>query len=198
MANINELQAELTEATNELIKCNDEKTRLEYHISHLKSIVRNRRDAIKSLRSIDSKPSVYIHVEDWSDFNNRFTEFETTVTSLDELKIPDKILKFAEDGDSYASAECYYGADNYSVTFSMDFKLLTQGFANGKVQFKAYGKNTFLSPVVEDPTYIDALQFFFKSVPVTNDYHHIYLECIEEEKKSSTDEVRVYVFHAGS
>lgn len=65
------------------------------------------------------------------------------------------------------------------------------------------GEEPYISRVLNNPTWATVLKHFDKSIPVTGDYHHNFLEGIGEYEnghlyRELPEDCRVFVFHTGS
>lgn len=100
----------------------------------------------------------------------------------------------------------YYSAYKFSKTTDEPLNNLKQVAVRGKVMFiqehdgdDFWGKGeTYQSPVVENPTWLDVAVLSNKMIQTVGDHHHIFLEGVSSRGTKTPNGVKVYEFDMGS
>jgi len=98
----------------------------------------------------------------------------------------------------------YYSAYKFSKTTDEPLNNLKQVAVRGKVMFiqdhdEFWGEGeTYQSPVMENPTWLDLAVAANKMIQTVGDYHHIFLEAVVPRKTKPLNGVKVYDFWMGS
>jgi hypothetical protein len=123
---------------------------------------------------------------------NMEKEIRAVQSKITKLKNKLKHLSIGEY-DYEPDDERYYISIDYNIiSYSMDEYLFNTFYGCNKIILinvweevfcSPYG-STYISKILHKPTYLDILIHAYKSVRKTGDYHHIYLEGLNEIRKS--------------
>lgn len=185
------LLATLNTKEKELECLKENHRKLSSDIEYITEDIETLQRGINALRG-DALPPVHVYVED-----NGKIIFELDANTEKDLIIPAKIAYKIHTEKMYNSANTGFEVDDFQVVFSMPITNLKYTII-GKIVFRSEGKEKYESPIVENPTYFEAFQYFQQSIYKTQDKHHIYLEDLYIDHCESTDEITVIRFSTGS
>ena len=185
-----ELQAELTAAVAKKARLTRANGRIQVALNYWDGVIDHRRGLLKNIHRSTLAPvtvTFYSRNDDGRIDERKDTSYNTLEEALTEVDF--NMFDYNDMG-----VDCSFEEDSFSASFSMNYNLLSEFVAEGKVVFFASGYwnnlRDYVSPIVESPTHFVALQYFQQSIYTTDDHHHIFLDDVHPADEETSEKIR--------